>query len=106
MEKIELPRKGYYYHYKHDPQGSFNNYSYEVIGIGRNTEEKTFTVLYRPLYENDWMKPADYQSRPLDMFVENVTKDEITIPRFQLITDPEIISKLEAIKLEMYGGTI
>ena len=101
---MKVPANGFYYHYKHDPRGPFNNYSYEVIGIARHTEEKTFTVLYRPLYVNDWFKPADYQARPLDMFNENVTKDGQVIARFQQITDPELIAKLQKIKAQMYGS--
>ena len=99
---LEIPQKGFYYHYKHDPQGAFNNYVYEVVGLGRNTEEKTYTVLYRPMYENNWMKPADLQSRPYEMFMEKVMKDGKEVPRFSLITDPEVISKLEDIKIGMY----
>ncbi len=97
-----LPEKGFYRHYKHDPNGPFNNYSYEVVGIGRNTEEKTLTVLYRPLYESSWMPPADLQSRPLEMFMGAVEKDGEVIPRFSKIEDPEIVSKLLEIKLRMY----
>lgn len=100
---MQIPKKGFYIHYKHDPQGAPNNYTYEVVGIARNTEEKTYTVLYRPLYENDWFKPADYQSRPLDMFNEEVEKDGKMTPRFQLITDTEKVSELENIRVKMYG---
>lgn len=100
---MKIPENGFYYHYKHDPQGPFNNYSYEVVGIVRNTEEKTYSVLYRPLYENDWFAPASYQSRPLDMFNESVEKDGKTMPRFKLITNREIGTKLEEIKKKMYG---
>ena len=103
MEKLEnIPQKGYYYHYKHDLKGSLNNYSYEVIGVARNTEEDSFTVLYRPLYESDWMPPADFQSRPFDMFVGNVEKEGKTFPRFKLITDSDVIAKLDVIKKQMY----
>ncbi len=100
---VHIPARGFYVHYKHDPNGDLHNYMYEVIGIGRNTEEKTYTVLYRPLYKNDWMAPADYQSRPLDMFMENVLKEGVSIPRFTLITDPELISELETVKAQLYG---
>ncbi len=100
---MQIPSTGFYYHYKHDPNGPFNDYSYEVVGIARHTEEKTFTVLYRPLYENDWFKPATYQARPLEMFNENVTKDGQPIPRFQQITDPELIAKLEKMRDQIYG---
>jgi hypothetical protein len=86
----KFPEKGFYVHYKHDPAGAPLNYTYEVIGIGRNTEEDTFTVLYKPLYESTWMKPADYQSRPLEMFMGTVEKDGKTMPRFRKIPDPRI----------------
>jgi hypothetical protein len=97
--------KGFYYHYKHNPSIDFNNYAYEVVGLGRNTEEKNdkeYTVLYRPLYKNDWMEPAIYQSRPYTMFVENVEKDGNKVPRFTLITDEETILKLEEVKNQIY----
>lgn len=97
-----FPEKGFYIHYKHDPSGPLNNYIYEVVGIGRNTEDKTYTVLYRPVYENDWMTPADLQSRPLDMFLDTVEKDGASIPRFDLITDMDKISELRQISGRMY----
>ncbi len=100
---MQLPPKGFYRHYKHDPKGPLNNYSYEVIGIGRNTEEGTLTVLYRPLYDCAWMPPANYQSRPLEMFMGTVTKDGKTMPRFEHITDPTLVSKFEAICVEKFG---
>lgn len=98
-----MPPKGFYRHYKHDPKGVPNNYVYEVIGIGRNTEEGTLTVLYRPLYESAWMPPADYQSRPMEMFVGTVVVDGKTMPRFEHITDSATVSKLEAVRLEKFG---
>lgn len=98
---MNIPEKGLYYHYKHT-NDSVNNYAYEVIGVGRNTEENTFTVLYRPLYESDWMPPADFQSRPLDMFMGNVEKEGKVFPRFSQITDPEVVTKLLEIKRRMY----
>jgi len=93
---------GFYYHYKHDPKGPFNNYSYEVVGLGRNTEEKTFSVLYRPLYKSSWMPPADFQLRPLDNFIEKVKKDGKIFPRFKQIKDKKLIQKLIKIRNEMY----
>lgn len=99
---MEIPLKGFYYHHKHDPRGEFNNYSYEVVGVARNTEDKTFVVLYRPLYESDWFKPADYQARPLEMFNETVTVGENTVPRFRKIEDPDLLQRLQVIKSRMY----
>ncbi len=98
--KIE---KGFYYHYKHDPAEEFNNYAYEVIGTGLHTEDKTETVIYRPLYKNTYLNSFDYSNRPLDMFTGQVEKDGKTFPRFTKITDSEIILKLEKVKEEMYG---
>lgn len=104
MKKLEkVPEKGFYYHYKHDLNGDFNNYSYEVIGVGHNTEENTYTILYRPLYKNDFMEQADYQSRPFDMFTGDVVLNGKTIRRFQKITDQKTIAELEKIRMEMYG---
>ncbi len=99
---MAIPQKGFYIHYKHTPSGVSHNYIYEVVGIGRNTEDKTYTVLYRPLYENDWMPPADLQSRPLDMFLGEVEKDGVKIPRFTLITDANLIAELENVRSVMY----
>lgn len=100
---MDLPENGFYVHYKHDPIGQPYNYMYEVVGIARNTEEKTYSVLYRPLYENDWFAPANYQARPLKMFMEKVIVEGVQKPRFDQITEPELISKLEKVKEAMYG---
>lgn len=52
------------------------------------------------------MPPADFQSRPFDMFIGTVEKDGKTIPRFQFINDTEIVSKLDAIKKQMYQNDL
>ncbi len=104
----KIPEKGFYYHYKHDPLGSINNYAYEVIGVGHHTEDDcrsidTHMVIYRPLYEALVYKAGKmFDLRPLEMFMENITKEGKTLPRFQKITDKKIIAKLEKIKGEMY----
>ncbi len=99
MKTIE---KGFYYHYKHDPNGSINNYSYEVISVGTHTETHEKFVIYRSLYQAETQGGANYWLRPFEMFVEDVTKDGKTFPRFQKIIDPEIISQLEKVRNEMY----
>lgn len=43
-----------------------------------------------------------FDARPLAMWMGDVTKDDKTFPRFQKITDPELISQLEKIREEMY----
>jgi hypothetical protein len=105
-----MPEKGFYYHYKHDPTGSINNYAYEVIGVGHNSEgthseinPKDLLVVYLPLYEAFVYKNGKlFDIRPLPMFMENVIKDGKEMQRFSKITDPKIIAELEKIKKEMY----
>lgn len=100
---------GFYYHYKHDPSKSVNNYAYELVGVGCHTEdncrpEDTFMAVYRPLYEEARVYRAGklFDIRPLGMFMENVTKDGSTFPRFALITDRDAIEKLKVIRDKMY----
>jgi len=103
-----VPEKGFYYHYKHDPNGAVNNYAYEVIGVGCHTEddcrpEDANMVVYRPLYESSVYKAGKlFDIRPLEMFMESVTKDGKPFPRFAKITDREIVAELEAICERMY----
>ncbi len=58
MKTLEnMPERGFYYHYKHDPDGEVNNYAYEVVGVGCHTEDDCRPidinmVVYRPLYES------------------------------------------------------
>lgn len=100
----KIPKNGFYYHYKHDPGLSVNNYAYEIVGIGHHTEEKVNFVIYRPLYEASVYKAGKmFDVRPLGMFLEKVIKKEKTIPRFKKITNKKILAQLEKIKREMYG---
>ena len=103
MDEMVVPVSGFYRHYKHDPKGTPYNYMYEIIGCARNTEDKTFSVLYRPLYENDWMKPAILNARPLEMFMESVVVNSQAMSRFEMITDPELIAKLTVAKEALYS---
>jgi hypothetical protein len=96
----KTPEKGLYYHYKHDPAVSVNNYSYEVLGIALDTEVGTHTVIYRPLYVNTFLDGADFCARPLGMFLETVEKEGVIIPRFTRIIDQKIIAEIERIRGE------
>ena len=108
-----VPELGFYYHYKHNPNESVNNYAYEVIGVGFHTEEnartgETHFLVYRPLYNASVYKASKelgipcFDNRPLEMWMENVEKDGKKFPRFQKITDPMIILELQKIRGEMY----
>jgi hypothetical protein len=99
---MNIPENGFYVHYKHDPSGELHNYMYEVVGLARNTEDKSYSVLYRPVYINDWFAPASYQARPLDMFMEEVEKDGNHVPRFSKITDRQLLLELENARNQMY----
>ncbi len=107
----QLPDLGFYYHYKHDPMGSVNNYAYEVIGIGYHTEDDCrpidqYMVQYRPLYDAFVYrigKGRINDARPLSMFMEHVTRDGKITPRFQKIIDPRILEELRIIRNEMYS---
>lgn len=77
---MQIPQKGFYRHYKHNPEKGFNDYVYEMIGVALHSEEKIYLVAYRPLYKNTYLTPADFSVRPLDMFMENVEKDGKVIP--------------------------
>lgn len=67
------PRPGKYRHYKGN--------EYEVIGTARHSETDELLVVYRPLYGDGhlWV-------RPLAMFLEHVTLDGRTVPRFAPIS--------------------
>lgn len=95
---------GYYYHYKHDPAMGFNDHAYRVLGVAWHTEDGSYNALYRPLYENDFLVDAQYCIRPLGMFLEEVEKDGITMPRFRKITDADVIAKLAQLDAEMYSS--
>lgn len=104
----KVPEKGFYYHYKHDPEGSVNNYAYEVVGVGFHTENDEHFLVYRPLYEAVVYKASlelgipCFDNRLLEMWMDNAEREGKTFPRFQKITDLEIISQLEKIRDGVY----
>lgn len=103
-----IPEKGYYYHYKHDPKGDVNNYAYEVIGVGCHTEDDCREqdqnlMVYRPLYKSSVYEAGRlFDIRPLEMWMEDVEVDGVSVPRFKLITDEEVIAQLDDIRTDMY----
>lgn len=107
---IKVPENGFYYHYKHDPSKAFNDYAYEVVGVGVHTEddcrlEDANMVVYRPLYESSVFTAGKlFDLRPLEMWMGTVEKNGKVFPRFEKITDSKIISELAAIRQMMYGG--
>ena len=108
-----VPEPGFYYHYKHDPNGPINNYAYEVVGVGFHTEDhvrpgEEHFLVYRPLYEASVYKASKelgipcFDNRPLEMWMEDIEKDWKKLPRFKKITDSSVITELERIRAQMY----
>ncbi len=69
-----LPKPGIYQHYK----GNF----YQVIGISRHSETLDILVVYQQLYADFglWVRPAE-------MFLETITVDGKSVPRFKFIEE-------------------
>lgn len=107
----DLPEPGFYYHYKHDPAGPLNNYAYEVLGVGCDTEgdwetPEAYMVIYRPLYEESPSYRAGrlWYLRPVGMFMDDVQKDDAPpMPRFHRVMNPEILAEFTKLRKEMYG---
>lgn len=61
----------------------FKGGEYEVIGIATHSETHERLVVYRPLYNDSglWV-------RPVAMFLEPVTHNGATVPRFARIDPP------------------
>lgn len=81
-----IPQKGeVWIHYKHNPNGPQNNFSYEIVGLVVHTETEDILVCYRPLYESSFIqeKKVDYFVRPLSMWDDQIEKDNYSGPRFR-----------------------
>ena len=110
----QVPEHGFYYHFKHDPNGAVDNCAYEVVGVGFHTEERprpreAHFVAYRPLYASSPLFVASkalgvscYYNRPLEMWMEEVEREGKKMPRFQRITNPAVVAELKKIRNEMY----
>lgn len=98
-----LPEPGFYYHYKHDPDGPENQAAYEVLGTGWHTETGEFCTLYRPLYEGWALTHRITYLRPAAMFMDPVDKPEYQGARFIRIVDPALIARLSAVRDQLYG---
>lgn len=61
----------------------FKGGEYEVIGVARHSETDELLVVYRPLYNETglWV-------RPVAMFLETVTHNGATVPRFEYLGPP------------------
>ena len=74
-------------HYKHDPNGVPNNYTYTIIALACHTETEETLVIYEPLYDaSDWLGKRGLgetcAARPLSMFLDHIERETYTGPRF------------------------
>jgi formate hydrogenlyase transcriptional activator len=74
-EPAASPRPGRYRHFKGG--------EYEVVGVAAHSETHEPLVVYRPLYNDTGL-----WARPLAMFLETVTHEGRTVPRFEFIGEP------------------
>lgn len=73
MKELQYPvRPGRYRHFKGN--------EYQVLGVARHSETEEEMVVYRALYGEGglWVRPAA-------MWLETVTRDGVTQPRFTYI---------------------
>ena len=66
-------KKGIYQQYKGN--------KYEVMGMARHSETRELFVVYKALYETEFGKDSLWV-RPIKMFMETVTVNGKTVPRF------------------------
>ena len=105
----QVPEKGFYYHYKHDPYGAVNNCAYEVLGVGVHSEDdgdprNANMVVYIPIYDCPLADQMHlFQLRPLTEWMGEVEIKGKNVPRFQKISDPDIIKQLVRQRGLIYG---
>ena len=110
-----FPQPGFYYHYKHTPEKGVRDYAYFIAGVGFHTEDDCRPQdanmgVYQPLYESAAVYQAHltmgvptFDLRPLAMLMETVEVNGQTVPRFQKITDTNMIAQLAVFQKEMWG---
>ncbi len=80
---ITLPIIGAIYaHYKStelDPKNC------EIINLAKHTETDEIIVIYRPLYDCEWLENYELCVRPVEMFMENVEHNGVIVPRFRIL---------------------
>jgi hypothetical protein len=67
-------KSGRYRHYKGN--------EYQVLGVARHSETEAEYVVYRQLYG-----AGELWVRPKAMFLESVSVDGLSVPRFQLLEE-------------------
>lgn len=105
-EKLVLT-PGFYYHYKRPKDAkSVTENAYEVLGIGKESENKALVVVYRSLHHPPKVDAegnlATFWVRPLEIFAGKVRHEGCAVLRFRKIEDKETIKELVRARDKMY----
>jgi hypothetical protein len=100
MDFAGIKPNQFYYHFKRDPDQGIEHGSYYILGIGKDTEDRSkHYVITKPLY---YCNPRQSDEagvsllvRPIEYFVGEVDRKEYKGARFVLITDIKIIKYLQ-----------
>lgn len=65
----------------------YKDHLVEVIGLARHSETEEELVIYKKLHDVGKYKKGQLWARPKEMFLEDVTVNGKTIPRFALVED-------------------
>ncbi len=106
-------KKGFYKHWKHDPNGPKGNCCYEVLNASHSkvrqalgTEKDEIVIVYRPLYPSFVYEAGKHwDHKKLEEFLKPVLPafEGGTTERYALVIDPEEIKILTAIRDVMYA---
>lgn len=83
MQDIQF-KMGKYRHYR-------NRKLYEILAVGRHTENMEPVVVYKGLYTCDTFGPNPIWIRPVSMFMETVDHEGTQVPRFEFIESAECV---------------
>ena len=93
-----IPKQGEFYdHWKRDPEGSLENHTYLVLGLGKDEETGVYRVFYRAVDRIEHIKDTDHPlwwCRRLEMFTGYVDDGGRQVPRFTKVTDSLRIFRL------------
>jgi hypothetical protein len=79
---MNYPISGVYEHHKSTPEA--RKY-YQVLGCAKHTETDEALVVYVPLYVIPEHTGLRLQVRPVAMFLEQIEKHGVRVPRFKYI---------------------
>lgn len=106
------PKCRFYHHHKHVPGERIQNFAVEVLGIAVLSGEaagevEQYYVRTRKLYNGSTTRPTDVETiYSLEEFTGSIVKNDVNVPRFREIHDPEDIFELHKISAELYTAVI